>query len=62
VPFYPQGGEEGEASRDTEDADEGRGWCPSCGGQRMTELAAHLVDAVLPVGGSASMGVDGRCA
>ena len=26
----------------------GRAWCPSCGGRRMTELAAHLVDAVLP--------------
>src|SRR5215468_3998586 len=26
----------------------GRGWCPSCGGRRMTERAAHLVDAVLP--------------
>ncbi len=26
----------------------GRGFCPSCGGRRMTELAAHLVDAVLP--------------
>jgi len=25
----------------------GRAWCPSCGG-RMTERAAHLVDAVLP--------------
>src|SRR6266404_5238623 len=23
-------------------------WCPSCGGRRMTERAAHLVDAVLP--------------
>src|SRR5215472_1998948 len=23
-------------------------WCPSCGGHRMTERAAHLVDAVLP--------------
>lgn len=22
----------------------GRGFCPSCGGQRMTERAAHLVD------------------
>ena len=27
----------------------GRGFCPSCGGRRMTERAAHLVDAVLPV-------------
>jgi len=27
----------------------GRGFCPSCGGRRMTELAAHLVDHVLPV-------------
>ena len=27
----------------------GRGFCPSCGGRRMTELAAHLVDCVLPV-------------
>jgi hypothetical protein len=26
----------------------GRGWCPSCGGRRMTERAAHIVDAVLP--------------
>jgi len=26
----------------------GRGWCPSGGGRRMTERAAHLVDAVLP--------------
>ena len=26
----------------------GRGWCPSCRGRRMTERAAHLVDAVLP--------------
>ena len=26
----------------------GRGWCPSCGGRRMTERAAHLVDAVVP--------------
>ncbi|MBK8173681.1 MAG: transposase zinc-binding domain-containing protein [Sandaracinaceae bacterium] len=26
----------------------GRGFCPSCGGRRMTELAAHLVDNVLP--------------
>src|SRR3970282_2229017 len=26
----------------------GRGWCPSCGGRRMTERATHLVDAVLP--------------
>jgi hypothetical protein len=25
-----------------------RAWCPSCGGRRMTERAAHLVDAVLP--------------
>src|SRR5215510_8144454 len=25
----------------------GRAWCPSCGGRRMTERAAHLVDAVL---------------
>jgi hypothetical protein len=25
-----------------------RGWCPSCGGRRMTERAAHLIDAVLP--------------
>jgi hypothetical protein len=25
-----------------------RGFCPSCGGKRMTALAAHLVDAVLP--------------
>ena len=26
----------------------GRGFCPSCGGRRMGELAAHLVDRVLP--------------
>ena len=26
----------------------GRALCPSCGGRRMTERAAHLVDAVLP--------------
>jgi len=26
----------------------GRGFCPSCGGRRMAELAAHLVDGVLP--------------
>jgi len=26
----------------------GRGFCPSCGGRRMTERAGHLVDAVLP--------------
>ena len=26
----------------------GRGFCPSCGGRRMTERAAHLVDAVFP--------------
>lgn len=26
----------------------GRGVCPSCGGRRMSELAAHLVDHVLP--------------
>ncbi len=26
----------------------GRGFCPSCGGRRMAERAAHLVDAVLP--------------
>jgi hypothetical protein len=26
----------------------GRGWCPSCGGRRMTERAAHLMDEVLP--------------
>ncbi len=26
----------------------GRGFCPSCGGRRMTERAANLVDAVLP--------------
>ena len=27
----------------------GRAVCPSCGGRRMAEQAAHLVDAVLPV-------------
>jgi hypothetical protein len=26
----------------------GRGFCPSCGGRRMTERAAHLIDRVLP--------------
>jgi Transposase zinc-binding domain len=26
----------------------GRDFCPSCGGRRMTERAAHLLDAVLP--------------
>jgi len=26
----------------------GRGFCPSCGGRRMTALAAHLVDHVFP--------------
>jgi hypothetical protein len=26
----------------------GRGFCPSCGGRRMSELAAHLVEGVLP--------------
>ena len=26
----------------------GRGFCPSCGGRRMTERAAHLVEAVVP--------------
>ena len=26
----------------------GRAWCPSCGSRRMTERAAHLVNAVLP--------------
>jgi hypothetical protein len=26
----------------------GRGFCPSCGGRRMTESAARLVDEVLP--------------
>jgi hypothetical protein len=26
----------------------GRGFCPSCGGRRMTECAARLVDGVLP--------------
>ena len=27
----------------------GRGFCPSCGGRRMAERAAHLVDRVFPV-------------
>lgn len=27
----------------------GRALCPSCGGKRMTELAAHLVDRIIPV-------------
>jgi hypothetical protein len=26
----------------------GRGFCPSCGARRMSELAAHLVDGVIP--------------
>ena len=26
----------------------GRGFCPSCGGRRMTEYAARLVDGILP--------------
>ena len=26
----------------------GRGFCPSCGGRRMTERSAHLIDHVLP--------------
>jgi hypothetical protein len=26
----------------------GRGFCPSCGGRRMSSLAAHLVDKVIP--------------
>ncbi|MBI2322134.1 MAG: transposase zinc-binding domain-containing protein [Chloroflexi bacterium] len=26
----------------------GRGFCPSCGGRRMTEHAARLVDGILP--------------
>lgn len=26
----------------------GRGFCPSCGGRRMTERAAHVIDHVLP--------------
>ncbi|MCZ6464651.1 MAG: transposase zinc-binding domain-containing protein, partial [Proteobacteria bacterium] len=25
-----------------------RGFCPSCGGRRMADTAAHLVDCVLP--------------
>ncbi|PYS16687.1 MAG: hypothetical protein DMG15_01450 [Acidobacteria bacterium] len=27
----------------------GRAWCPSCGGRRMADTAAHLVDRVFPV-------------
>ena len=27
----------------------GRGLCPSCGGRRMADIAAHLVDQVLPI-------------
>jgi len=27
----------------------GRGFCPSCGGKRMTQLAAHLCDRVIPI-------------
>ena len=26
----------------------GRGFCPSCGGRRMADTAAHLVDSILP--------------
>jgi hypothetical protein len=26
----------------------GRGFCPSCGGRRMSQLATHLVDRVIP--------------
>ena len=26
----------------------GRGFCPSCGGRRMAESAAHLIDHVVP--------------
>ena len=26
-----------------------RGWCPSCGGRRMADTAAHLVDRVFPM-------------
>ena len=26
----------------------GRGFCPSCGGRRMADTAAHLVDRVIP--------------
>ena len=26
----------------------GRGFCPSCGGRRMADTAAHLVDRILP--------------
>src|SRR6266542_5555624 len=36
----------------------GRAWCPSCGGRRMTERAAHLVDAVLPQSAGATVGPD----
>ena len=25
-----------------------RGFCPSCGGRRMRERAAHLIDEILP--------------
>jgi hypothetical protein len=34
----------------------GRGFCPSCGGRRMAERAAHLVDHVVP-GGSVNLHV-----
>jgi len=27
----------------------GRGFCPSCGGKRMTDIAAHLTDCVMPL-------------
>ena len=27
----------------------GRVWCPSCGGRRMADTAAHLVDRVFPI-------------
>jgi uncharacterized protein (DUF983 family) len=29
----------------------GRVWCPSCGGRRMADTAAHLVDRVFPIVG-----------
>jgi transposase-like zinc-binding protein len=37
----------------------GRAWCPSCGGRRMTERAAHLVGRGAAVGAGAAVGPDG---
>jgi len=41
----------------------GRGWCPSCGGRRMTERAAHLTDRLGANGGGPPSGLRRtRCA